>query len=173
MIHLQRFDLRSINFVLIVCTILINFRNANLNVAAPLVRFGRELRTTDDATHDLRALIDNDNFVTEITPYLKRFARLTAEIKHHVEQKQDKRKTYYDRRRRQAFYKPGDQVIWVTLHPINKSQNRKSRKFMPRREGPYLVITNRSLITYDIADPAKPDEVLGTCHISTLRAYEL
>ncbi|GBN17616.1 Transposon Ty3-I Gag-Pol polyprotein, partial [Araneus ventricosus] len=27
--------------------------------------------------------------------------------------------------------------------------------------------------TYDIADPAKPDEVLGTYHSSALRAYEL
>ncbi|GBN77661.1 hypothetical protein AVEN_128466-1 [Araneus ventricosus] len=44
---------------------------------------------------------------------------------------------------------------------------------MPKREGPYLVITNRSPTTYDIADPAKPDEVLGTYHSSALRAYEL
>ncbi|GBN50307.1 Protein NYNRIN [Araneus ventricosus] len=142
------------------------------NHTAAFLQFGRELRTTDDVTHDLRALIDNDNFVDEITPYLKRFSRLTTEIKDHVEQKQDKRKMYYDRRRRQAFYTPGDQV-WVTLHPISKSQNKKSRKFMPKREGPYLVITNRSPTTYDIADPAKPDEVLGTYHSSALRAYEL
>ncbi|GBM89956.1 Transposon Tf2-6 polyprotein [Araneus ventricosus] len=142
------------------------------NHTAAFLQFGRELRTTDDVTHDLRALIDNDNFVDEITPYLKRFSRLTAEIKDHFEQKQDERKMYYDRRRRQAFYKPGDQV-WVTLHPISKSQNKKSRKFMPKREGPYLVITNRSPTTYDIADPAKPDEVLGTYHSSALRAYEL
>ncbi|KAF8789997.1 Retrovirus-related Pol polyprotein like [Argiope bruennichi] len=68
-------------------------------------------------------------------------ARLTAEIKDHVEQKQDKRKAYYDRRRRQVFYKP--------------------------------VVTNRSPTTCEIADPAKPDEVLGTYHSSALRAYEL
>ncbi|GBL99608.1 hypothetical protein AVEN_68866-1 [Araneus ventricosus] len=79
---------------------------------------------------------------------------------------------YYDRRRRQAFYKPGGQVC-VTQHPISKSQNKKSRKFRPKREGSYLVITNRSPTTYDIADPAKPDEVLGTYHSSALRAYEL
>ncbi|KAF8794855.1 hypothetical protein HNY73_002777 [Argiope bruennichi] len=44
---------------------------------------------------------------------------------------------------------------------------------MLKREGPYLVVTNRSPTTYDIADPAKPDEVLGTYHNSALRAYEL
>ncbi|GBN50370.1 hypothetical protein AVEN_2444-1 [Araneus ventricosus] len=43
---------------------------------------------------------------------------------------------------------------------------------MPRLEGPYLVIINRSPTTPD-EDPAKPDEVLRTYHISALRAYEL
>ncbi|GBN57855.1 hypothetical protein AVEN_30146-1 [Araneus ventricosus] len=142
------------------------------NHTAAFLQFGLELRTTDDVTHDLRALIDNDNFVAEITPYLKRFARLTAEIQDHVEQKQDELKTYYDRRRRQAFYKSVNQV-WETLHPISKSQNKKSRKFMPKREGPYLVITNSSPTTFDIADPERPDEVLWTYHSSALRAYEL
>ncbi|KAF8785925.1 Retrovirus-related Pol polyprotein like [Argiope bruennichi] len=143
----------------------------NKVACSSLFAIGRELTTTDDATHDL-ALIDNDNFVAEITPYLKRFARLTTEIKDHAEQKQDKRKAYYDHRRRQVFYKPGD-LVWVTLHPVSKSQNKKSRKFMPKREGPYLVVTNRSPTTYDITDPAKPDEVLWTYHSSALRAYEL
>ncbi|GBO32371.1 hypothetical protein AVEN_22761-1 [Araneus ventricosus] len=142
------------------------------NHTAAFLQFGGELGTTDDVTHYLRALIDNDNFVAEITPYLKRFARLTAEIKDHVEQKQDELKTYYDRRRRQVFYKSGDQV-WVTLHPISKSQNKESRKFMPKRERPYLVITNSSPNTFDIADLARPDEVLGTYSSSALRAYEL
>ncbi|KAF8785739.1 Retrovirus-related Pol polyprotein like [Argiope bruennichi] len=141
------------------------------NHTAAYLQFGGELRTTDDVTYDLRALIDNDNFVAEITPYLKWFAHLTAEIKNHVEQNQDKRKAYSDRQRRQVFYKPGD-LVWVTLHPVSKSQNKKNRKFMPKREGPYLVITNRSPTTYDIADPAKPDEILGTYRSSPLRAYE-
>ncbi|GBM88288.1 hypothetical protein AVEN_107833-1 [Araneus ventricosus] len=90
-----------------------------INHTTAFLQFVRELRTTDDVTHDLRALIDNNNFVAEITAYLKRFARLTAEIRDNVDQNQDKRRMYYDRRRRQAFYKPGDQV-WATLHPISK-----------------------------------------------------
>ncbi|GBN77660.1 hypothetical protein AVEN_128465-1 [Araneus ventricosus] len=72
-------------------------KSETTNHTAAFLQFGRELRTTDDVTHDLRALIDNDIFVDEIAPYLKRFSRLTAEIKDHVEQKQDKRKMYYDR----------------------------------------------------------------------------
>ncbi|GFW57192.1 transposon Ty3-I Gag-Pol polyprotein [Trichonephila clavipes] len=66
--------------------------------------------------------------------------------------KQDCHKENFDRRRRK--YKPGDKV-WVTIHPINR--NNKSRKFMPKREGPYLILTLRSPVTYEIADPANPD----------------
>ncbi|GBM51591.1 hypothetical protein AVEN_832-1 [Araneus ventricosus] len=35
------------------------------------LQFGRELQTTHDVTHDLRAIIDNDNFMPETSPYLK------------------------------------------------------------------------------------------------------
>lgn len=42
---------------------------------------------------------------------------------------------------------------------------------MPKREGPYVVITNRSPTTYDIADPASPDQPLGTYHVSALKTY--
>ncbi|GFT21188.1 uncharacterized protein TNCV_2582521 [Trichonephila clavipes] len=72
--------------------------------------------------------------------------------------KQDYQKENFDRRRRK-YYKPGDKV-WVTIHPINR--NNKSRKFMPKREGPYLLLTLRSPVTYEIADPANPDQTLGT-----------
>ncbi|GFX90566.1 protein NYNRIN [Trichonephila clavipes] len=40
------------------------------------LQFGREMRTIDDVTNDFRAIIDNENFVPEITPYLKRLAKI-------------------------------------------------------------------------------------------------
>ncbi|GFW49705.1 retrovirus-related Pol polyprotein from transposon 297 [Trichonephila clavipes] len=79
--------------------------------------------------------------------------------------KQDCQKENFDRRRRK-YYKPGDKV-WVTIRPI--SRNNRSRKFMPKREGPYLILTLRSPVTYEIADPANPNQTLGTCHVSALR----
>ncbi|GFX72551.1 retrovirus-related Pol polyprotein from transposon 17.6 [Trichonephila clavipes] len=82
--------------------------------------------------------------------------------------KQDCQKENFDRRRRK-YYKPGDKV-WVTIHPI--SRNNKSRKFMPKREGPYLILTLRSPVTYEIADPANPDQALGTYHVSALKDYQ-
>ncbi|GFW38055.1 retrovirus-related Pol polyprotein from transposon 297 [Trichonephila clavipes] len=81
--------------------------------------------------------------------------------------KQDCQKENFDRRRK--YYKPGDKV-WVTIHPINR--NNRSRKFMPKREGPYLILTLRSPVTYEIADPANPDQALGTYHVSALKDYQ-
>ncbi|GFY33433.1 transposon Ty3-I Gag-Pol polyprotein [Trichonephila clavipes] len=82
--------------------------------------------------------------------------------------KQDCQKENFDRRRRK-YYKPGDKV-WVTIHPI--SRNNRSRKFMPKREGPYLILTLRSPVTYEIADPVHPDQALGTYHVSALKDYQ-
>ncbi|GFX80889.1 transposon Ty3-I Gag-Pol polyprotein [Trichonephila clavipes] len=76
--------------------------------------------------------------------------------------KQDCQKENFDRRRRK-YYKPGDKV-WVTIHPV--SRNNRSRKFMPKREGPYLILTLRSPVTYEIVDP---DQALGTYHVSALK----
>ncbi|GFU81460.1 hypothetical protein TNCV_1524941 [Trichonephila clavipes] len=58
--------------------------------------FGRELRTVDDVVQDFKSVVHNDNFVAEITPYLKRFATITEDIRERIETKQDQRKKQYD-----------------------------------------------------------------------------
>ncbi|GFW83670.1 hypothetical protein TNCV_667831 [Trichonephila clavipes] len=136
---------------------------------AAYLQFGRQLRTSDDIRHDIRQVIDNDNFGPEITPYLKRLANSILDLKDRVEQKHDCQKENFDRRRRRKYYKPGDKV-WVTIHPINR--NNRSRKFMPKREGPYLILTLRSPVTYEIADPANPDQALVTYHVSALKDFQ-
>ncbi|GFU47289.1 hypothetical protein TNCV_3822811 [Trichonephila clavipes] len=67
--------------------------------------------------------------------------------------KQDCQKENFDRRR-SKYYKPGDKV-WVTIHPI--SRNNRSRKFMPKREGPYLILTLRSPVTH-MRLPTRPTQ---------------
>ncbi|GFW35762.1 uncharacterized protein TNCV_4436091 [Trichonephila clavipes] len=42
---------------------------------------------------------------------------------------------------------------------------------MPKREGLYLILTLRSPVTYEIADPANPDQALGT-YVSALKDYQ-
>ncbi|GFT72080.1 uncharacterized protein TNCV_2715461 [Trichonephila clavipes] len=82
--------------------------------------------------------------------------------------KQDCQKENFDRRRRK-YYKLGDKV-WVTIQPINR--NNKSRKFMFEREDPYLILSLRSPVTYEIADPANSDQTLGTYYVSALKDYQ-
>ncbi|GFX78407.1 gag-Pol polyprotein [Trichonephila clavipes] len=82
--------------------------------------------------------------------------------------KQDCQKESLDRRRRK-YYKPGDEA-WVTIYLI--SFNNRSRKFMPKREDAYLILTLRSPVTYEIAAPSNLNQVLRTYHISALNDYQ-
>ncbi|GFS73216.1 retrovirus-related Pol polyprotein from transposon 17.6 [Trichonephila clavipes] len=129
--------------------------------------FGRELRTVDDVVQDFKSVVHNDNFVAEITPYLKRFATITEDIRERIETKQDQRKKQYDKNRRPVYYSPGDKV-WVTLHPISSAKNKKTSKFMPKRDGLYLILTQKSPTSYVIASLANPSEPIATYHTSAL-----
>ncbi|GFW00701.1 transposon Tf2-8 polyprotein [Trichonephila clavipes] len=50
------------------------------------------------------------------------------------------------------------------------SQNR-SAKLMPRRDGPYIVLSQRSPTTFVVASCNKPDEPLGVYHTSALTPF--
>lgn len=138
---------------------------------AAFLQFGREPRTLDDIQHDIRSVIDNDNFVAEITPYLRKFAKVSKVIKDRVEQKQDQRKKYADQKRRSApQYAPGDKV-WVTSHPVSNKGKKRTAKFAARRDGPFIIVTQRSPTSYEIANPTSPDIPVATYHVSALRPY--
>ncbi|GFX77045.1 hypothetical protein TNCV_1072451 [Trichonephila clavipes] len=110
-------------------TILVGEDNSNWHSKLPVIRFamnttvcdttghtpaylffGRELRTIDDVVQDFKSVVHNDNFVAEITPYLKRFATITEDIRERIETKQDQRKKQYDKNRRPVYYSPGDKL---------------------------------------------------------------
>ncbi|GFX95607.1 retrovirus-related Pol polyprotein from transposon 412 [Trichonephila clavipes] len=127
------------------------------------------LTTQRGITNAFRAIIDNENFVPEITPSLKRLVRISSEVRERIEEKQDQRKTFYDKRHRPGLlYHPGDKV-WVTLHPLSNAARKKTAKFMPERDGPYIIVTQGSPTTYEVANPNNPHEVLGPYHSSALR----
>ncbi|GFS87162.1 pro-Pol polyprotein [Trichonephila clavipes] len=73
---------------------------------ATFLNFGRELRTPSEVVNDIRVVIQNDNFVPEITPYLKKFAKFSTQIREVVEEQQDSRKFYADKKGKAAptFY---------------------------------------------------------------------
>ncbi|GFX63849.1 hypothetical protein TNCV_4401431 [Trichonephila clavipes] len=86
------------------------------------LNFGRELRTPSEVVNDIRVVIQNDNFVPEITPYLKKFTKFSTQIRELVEEQQDSRKFYADKKRKSApTYQPGDHVF-VASHPLRKEE---------------------------------------------------
>ncbi|GFU14203.1 putative transposable element [Trichonephila clavipes] len=102
------------------------------------------MRTIDDVTNDFRAFIDNENFVPEITSYLKRLSRTSSEVRERIEEKQDQRKAFYEKRHHPGpLYHPG---------------------------GPCFIVTQRSPTTYKVANPSNPHEVLETYHSYAIRS---
>ncbi|GFU25625.1 integrase catalytic domain-containing protein [Trichonephila clavipes] len=128
------------------------------------LQFRGEIRTIDDVINDCPAIIDNENFVPEITLYLKRLARISSEIRERVEEKPDQRNTFCDKRHRPSpLYHPRINV-WVTVHPLSNASQNKTAKFMRKRDGPYIIVTQRSPTIYEGANPNNPHEVLGPYH---------
>ncbi|GFT75982.1 retrovirus-related Pol polyprotein from transposon 412 [Trichonephila clavipes] len=84
---------------------------------------------------------------------------------------QDRQKTYADKSRRPSpNYKVND-LVWVKLHPLSKASQNRSAKVMPRRDGPYIVLSQRSPTTFVVASCDKPDEPLGVYHTSALTPF--
>ncbi|GFV50214.1 hypothetical protein TNCV_621271 [Trichonephila clavipes] len=135
---------------------------------AAFLNFGRELRTPNEVVNDIRVVIQNDNFVPEITPYLKKFAKFSTQIREVVEEQQDSRKFYADNKRKAApTYQPGEHVF-VASHPLSNAAQGISAKLMPRRDGPYVILTQRSPSSYEIASLHNPREPLGVYHTCAL-----
>ncbi|GFW03801.1 retrovirus-related Pol polyprotein from transposon 412 [Trichonephila clavipes] len=135
---------------------------------ACFLNFGREVRTPSEVVNDIRVIIQNDNFVPEITPYLKKFAKFSTQIREVVEEQHDSRKFYFDKKRKSApTYQPGDHVF-VASHPLSNSAQVRSAKLMPRRDGPYLILTQSSPSSYEIACLDNPGVPLGVYHTSAL-----
>ncbi|GFW96977.1 integrase catalytic domain-containing protein [Trichonephila clavipes] len=135
---------------------------------AASLNFGRELRTPSEVVNDIQVVIQNDNFVPEITAYLKHFAKFSTQIREVVEQQQDGRKFYADKKRKAApTYQPGG-YVFVASHPLSNAAQGRSAKLMPRRDGPYVILTRRSPSSYEIASLDNPGEPLGVYHTSAL-----
>lgn len=133
--------------------------------------FGREMRSPTEVTHDLRAVLDKDNFVPQITPYLRKFVNSFSAVRERVETLQDKAKGYADRSRRPIeTFNEGDMVL-IKSHVLSKSAKGLTSKFVPKRDGPYRIVKKVSPTTYHVAHVDKPDEVLGKYHVNDLTLY--
>ncbi|KAF8763875.1 Retrovirus-related Pol polyprotein like [Argiope bruennichi] len=107
------------------------------------LNFAQELGTLDDVTTDLQSVV-NDNFFPEFTSYLKHFERNISQIKENIEKSQDRRKAHAEKSRTpRPNYKPYD-LVWVKLHPLSKANQIKSAKSMPRKDGPNIILSQKS-----------------------------
>ncbi|GFX94632.1 uncharacterized protein TNCV_3088611 [Trichonephila clavipes] len=135
---------------------------------ASFINFGRELRTPSEVVNDIRVVIQNDNFVPEITPYLKKFAKFSTQIREVVEEQHASRKFYADKKIKSTpAYQPGEHVF-VASHPLSNLAQGRSAKLMPRRDGPYMILTQRSPSSYEIANLDNPGETVGVYNTSAL-----
>ncbi|CAG4935865.1 unnamed protein product [Colias eurytheme] len=122
--------------------------------------FGRELRSPITAQADLRAVVESENFVPQITPYLLKLADSVSAAKETLERQQDVRKTYADKGRTSTHeYLEGDLVLMRT-HTLSNAAKGVTSKFNPKRDGPYVVSKKVSPTTYLLAHD-KTGEIFG------------
>jgi hypothetical protein len=139
--------------------------------SAAFLTFGRELRFPDDAERDLRAIIQTDTFVPEITPRLMKMTEIFREASNHNEQRRDDQKSRVDHQRRPTpAYQPGDPVL-VTSHTLSNQEKGFSSKLGPRRDGPYIILSKKGPASFEIAPADDPLESLGKYHASALTPY--
>lgn len=68
--------------------------------------------------HDTRQIATQDNFIPQITPYLRNLTKTFYESQEKFQQKQDRQKAYADQHRRPApLYKTGGMVM-ITTHVL-------------------------------------------------------
>ena len=128
--------------------------------------FGRELRTVDDVTHDLRSVIVSENFVAEATPKLLLLAEVLNSAREHHEQEQTVRKRYADQFRQPSHpYQIGDLVL-VAVHQASNAKQGTTAKFLPRRDGPYAIRALKGPTSYELETTDTPPQVIGTYHVS-------
>ncbi|KAJ0169671.1 hypothetical protein K1T71_014856 [Dendrolimus kikuchii] len=116
------------------------------------LNFGRDIRAPADVLSDMRAIVDNDNVVVSITPFLKKLS------------------TYADENRRPApDYKVGDLVLLKT-QGLNDTGKGQTQKFIPRRDGPYRIQEVVSTTTYAL-ERITDGVSLGRYHVSLLTPF--
>lgn len=133
--------------------------------------FARELRSPMDARTDLRAIVEAENYVSQVTPYLLKLADTLKETKEVIETQQDRRKLIKDRHRREGdAFEPGDLVLLKT-HVLSSTKKGVSSKLMPRRDGPYAIVKRVTPTTYILAFPDNRERTVGKYHLCDLKRY--
>lgn len=133
--------------------------------------FGREMRTLDDVQHDVKTIVESENFIPEITSYLKTIIKVLKDARETEMKIQDKNKVYVDQHRRsQPNFDIGVEVL-VDTHTLSNASKGISSKFVPKRDGPYIITRKVGSSAYEVSSPSNLNIPLGTYHASALTLY--
>lgn len=146
--------------------------NQSTGYSAAYLTFGREMRTPYKISHNFSEIVQNENFVPEITPYLKKLAIDLEIAKANVEGMQDENRIRANQKRRpDPGYIKGDLVL-IETHPISNQDKQFSTKLAPKRDGPYVVIKKHGSSIYEVSNIHDPEKAIGKYHTSALVRFE-
>ena len=145
---------------------------ASTGFSAAYLTFGRELRSPTEVFFDLKHIIQSETFIPQITPHLERMANTLALADESQQRLQDKNKTYADKNRKpHEEINVGDEVL-VNTHVLSQASKGITSKLIPRRDGPYIVLSKQGALCYEIASKENPNIPLGTHHVRDLTLYK-
>lgn len=143
--------------------------NQGTGHTAAYLTFARELRSPIDVVQDIRAVVEAENYVPQITPYLRTFVKSLQEVRWRHEHQQDLRKAVADRSRRKGpSFREGDLVL-IENHAHSHAAKGITKKFTPRRIGPFKVSRMVTPTTFEVVD--NQGQVRGKYHSSALTPY--
>ncbi|XP_018561434.1 uncharacterized protein LOC108903671 [Anoplophora glabripennis] len=144
---------------------------ATTGSTAAYLTFGRELRTPDDIHNDIRTVVQSENLLPQITPFLDKIAATWKEAKELYDLEQDRQKQYSDQKRTAAPLNQIGDKVWVTTHTHSDSKKGITSKFDPKRDVPYDICRQVSPVSFEICDPESPTIPLGVYHVSALTPH--
>ncbi|GFT58759.1 integrase catalytic domain-containing protein [Nephila pilipes] len=107
-----------------------------------------------------------------MTSNLKKLEKFTSEAKEVLQEQQDKSKSFADQKRRPApSYTSGDLVLVTTPNQSNNNSGITS-KFMPRRDGPFVIVERKSPVSYSMVNTDSPQLQVGVYHTSALTPFQ-
>ncbi|GFT72086.1 integrase catalytic domain-containing protein [Nephila pilipes] len=107
-----------------------------------------------------------------MTPYLKKLEKFTSEAKEVLQEQQDKRKSFADQKRRPAPSDTSGDLVLVTKPNQSNKNAGVTYKFMPRRNGPFVIVERKSPVSYSVANIDSPQLPVGVYHTSALTPFQ-
>ncbi|GJQ70629.1 hypothetical protein Trydic_g23019 [Trypoxylus dichotomus] len=118
-----------------------------------------------------KIIADNGvQFVSHITPYLRKLGRILEESKELAQRKKDQRKVQADKARTSVQYNIGELVL-MKSHSLSDAKKGYTSKFAPKRDGPYKALKTITPTTNELGTCADPSQLIGRYHVSDIWAY--